>query len=617
MRRTLRIIIIFILSLVISCFIFYGVAKLIPLNLDEKAEKITILDRHQNIIYESNFNRSSTWTPLTNYPKLLQEIVISIEDRRFYSHIGFDPLRLSKALFNNLKSMSIVEGGSTITQQTAKNLFLSNDQTLQRKIIELFYAAQLEMQYSKEEILEGYLNTVYFGHGIYGFHDASLYFFNKNLKDCSLAQYTMLAAIPNGPSLYSPFIDREQAKKRQHLLLDQLTFLKVISPSTANQAKSEPLQLGQQNKESTASHYAIQAILDEYHALNIETSSGLTLVTSFDPDIQKTFVHAFQAHQSSDECENSGIILEPYTGNILALQGGKDYTISQYIRPLYAKRQVASTIKPLLYYNALLAGFTPSTTFLSAPTTFQISEEETYAPTNYNQFYPFREISMINAIALSDNIYAIKTHLFLGEQILADSLHAFHIEAKAYPSLALGAQEMTLLQITSIYNTFASTGYYTPPSFIQSIHNNHGQIVYEKENTPKKLLNSDLTLILNQMLTATYDPKNRTFAYPTMYGSQPQVPVSIKSGTSDMDSLVIGYNPDYTIAVWSGFDDGRPLDKSYYHFSKEIFKDTFNALYEKETTYPWYQKSPNIVSKVVDPISGKESLLGSVYWYLK
>lgn len=617
MKKVLRILIILLLNAFLGCFIFYGVAKFIPLDLDAKAEKISIVDSNHTLIYESNFKKNSTWIPLSDYPQLLKDIVIGIEDRRFYSHIGFDPIRLTRAMFNNIKARAIVEGGSTITQQTAKNLFLTNEQTFERKLFELFYAAQMEMQMSKEEILEGYLNTIYFGHGIYGFHDASSYFFNRELNECTLGQLTMLAAIPNGPSLYSPYIDLNRAIQRQHLLLDQLFSQNIITSSALKQAKTEPLLLGKQNTESSANLYAVQAILDELKVLKIDASQGLTVYTSFDQKIQKQFLHAFQRHQSDDECESSGIILEPYTGNILALQGGKDYTVSQYIRPLYAKRQVASTIKPLLYYNALAEGFTPSTTFLSTPTTFQLDENQTYAPTNYNQVYPNREISMINAIGLSDNIYAIKTHLFLGENVLADSLHAFGIQAEAYPSLALGAEEITLLQIATIYNTFASTGLYTKPSFIQSIQNSHGQIIYEKNNMPQKILNYDITLILNQLLTATYDPKNRTFAYPTMYGAQPQIPVSIKSGTSDYDSLVIGYNPDYTIAVWSGFDDARELKKNYYSISRDIFKDTFNELYENQTTFPWYQKSPALISKIVDPVSGKESLLGSEYWYLR
>lgn len=617
MKKGIRYFIISLLTIVLSLFIFYGMAKLLPLDLDSRSEKITIYDRNQTIIYESNFKKRSTWIPLNDYPQSLQDIVITIEDKRFFYHMGFDPIRLSKAVFNNIKAQAIVEGGSTITQQTAKNLFLTNDQTFKRKFYELFYAAQLEMQYSKEEILEGYLNTVYFGHGIYGFRDASHYFFNLDLKDCSIAQLTMLVAIPNGPGLYSPFINPKLAVKRQHLLLNHLAYQQIYSNEIIQQAKNEPLQLTDQNKESTANSYAIQAILDELATMNVDTSQGLSVYTSFDCEIQKSFLSAFQKYQSPDECESSGLILEPYSGNILALQGGKDYTVSQYIRPLYAKRQIASTIKPLLYYNALVAGFTPSTTFLSTPTSFQISENETYSPTNYNLAYPHREISMINAIALSDNIYAIKTHLFLGENVLADSLKAFDIQVEPYPSLALGANEITLLQIASIYNTFASTGLYIKPSFIQIVQNSFGHLVYEKNNIPKKYLDYDTTLILNQLLTATYDPKNRTFAYPTLYGSQPNVPVSMKSGTSDYDSLIIGYNPDYTIAVWSGFDDSKELEKSYYHISRDIFKETFNLLYENETTFPWYQKSRNIVPKIVDPISGEESLIGSIYWFKK
>lgn len=618
MKKIIRIFISLITLVLFTLFIFYLCASFIPLDLNNKKENITLFDIHGDILYESNFKKNLQWTSIQEIPSHIQEMVICVEDKRFYQHIGFDPIRITKAFFNNIKSQGIVEGGSTISQQMAKNMFLNNEQTFSRKLEELFYAAQMEMQYNKKQILEGYLNTLYYGHGIYGIASASEFFFDVPLDELSIAQIAMLVGIPNGPSLYSPFMNEEKSIKRQRLMLH--TFLKneVITPLEYKNALNETL-IYSTHQENINSAYYIQAVLDELVVMNKKNPAllrqGAYVHTYYDPKIQDKLSHAIQLHRDNEELETSAIITQPFSGNILALSGGKDYTLSQYNRALYAKRQVASTIKPLLYYSALESGFTPSTTFYSAPTSFQIDEHNTYAPTNYNNHYPNRNISLINAIAMSDNIYAVKTHLFLGMDTLSQSLQAFHIKAQNNPSLALGTVEMSLIELSSIYNTFASNGLYYEPSLIDSITNYYGNTLFKRKPQQIRLLGLDSTLILNQMLTSTYDIKNKTISFPTMYGYAPKVKTSIKSGTSDFDSLVIGYNPDYTVAVWSGFDDSRYLDEKYYNVSKKIFLDTFNSLYEENQKGPWYQKTSTLVSKYVDPISGEESLLGSEYWY--
>ena len=619
MKKGLKAIIAFSFIGVLILFIFYLAAAFIPLDLNSKKENITLYDIHGDILYESNFKKNLTWTDIEEIPVFLQDMVVSIEDKRFYSHIGFDPIRIVKAMSNNLLSMEIVEGGSTISQQMAKNMFLSNEQTFSRKLEELFYAAQMEMQYDKNQILEGYLNTLYYGHGIYGIASASQFFFGVPMEELSIAQAAMLIGIPNGPSLYSPLINEENAKARQTIMLDVLLHNELINQKEYTQALQEDLNYNTEYEVSEDNAYYIQAVLDELYAMDKKSpgifSQGGYVNTYYDPQVQEKLSAAIRKHQDASELETSAIITQPFSGNILAIAGGKDYTLSQYNRALYSKRQVASTIKPLLYYSALESGFTPSTTFFSSPTTFQVDEKNTYAPTNYNNNYPNRDISLINAISMSDNIYAVKTHLFLGMDTLANSLNAFHIEAEANPSLALGTVEMSLMELSSIYNTFASTGLYYEPSLIDSITNYYGNTLYERNPQQIRLLGLDATLMLNQMLTGTFDLKNKTVSFPTMYGYAPKVEVGAKSGTSDFDSLVVGYNPDYTVAVWCGFDDSRYLDKEYYNVSKEVFLETFNSLYEEGSIGPWYQRSSTLVSKTVDPISGKESLLGSEYWY--
>ena len=604
----------FITLLTFSFFIFCMCAKFIPINIEDKSERIIIYDNDSNIMYESSFNKNITWHELDEYPNEIIELLVYIEDQRFYKHIGFDPIRIIKALYTNVLSNRIVEGGSTITQQMSKNLFLSNDQTFTRKFIELFYSVQMELQYSKEEILENYLNTLYLGHGIYGFHEASEFYFDRPLKDCSIAQMATLIGIINGPTIYSPYNDYEASIKKRNQLLEYLYINEYINKNIYDQSINEQMILSNKKIEKDINSYYIQAVIDEITTLDLKMNN-LSIYTNYDQKAQQALTESINTNSSKDECETSGIILEPNTGAILALSGGKNSLTSEYIRPLYSKRQVGSTIKPLLYYHALEAGFTPSTQFLSSPTSFLIDDETVYAPTNFDEKYPNRDISMINAIAVSDNIYAMKTHLFLGSEVLSNSLNKFNVFTEPLPSLALGTSEMTLLQLTSIFNTFANVGYYNQPTLINCIYTDN-ELIFENKNESIKYFQQDETIILNQMLTSPFDIKNKTITFPTLFNMNPNVKVAAKSGTSNYDSLIVGFNTEYTIGIWSGFDDGRFLDDDYYNISKLVFRDTFNKLYENETS-GWYTMSNNIESKIVDPITGNDSLLGSEYWYIK
>lgn len=605
-----------ILTILIS---LYTYAWLYRLPLDEQRKNITIYDVNGKVMYESNFKKNMQWTSIDDIPDFIQKAFISVEDKRFNYHAGFDPIRIVKALATNILHGDIRQGGSTITQQYAKNLFLTNEQTLSRKIEEVFYAARLEMQYSKQDILEGYLNTIYFGHGVYGVHAAAEYFFDKKLNNLTIAETAMLIGIPNGPSIYSPFLHKDNALKREHLILDILEHNNIISKKQKQQAYDEPLKLSTNVNISTygIDEYYIDAVIAELGTLQIDLNKEVHVHTYYDPDIQMKLNNAVRKNiDLNNELEVAGIITQPFTGNVMAIMGGKDYTISQYNRALYSSRQVASTIKPLLYYCALQQGFTPSTQFTSQKTNFKINADEEYSPTNYGDLYANGKISMINAIALSDNIYAVKTHLFLGIETLHNALLDFNIrQSSPNPSQALGTVNMSMLELSRIYNTFASEGLYIKPAFISDI-TSKGEEIYKRKVEPKRLLQRDETLILNQMLTATYDIRNHSYTFPSMYGYQPDVTVAAKSGTSDWDSLVMGFNPEYTIGIWSGFNDNRHLKKEYYPISKNIFKDTFNSLYDKHKGV-WYQPSDDIIAKKVNPITGEDASDGTVYWYKK
>lgn len=618
--KTLRKLILMGLFLLLTLYLgVYLYAFFDRLELDEQRKNITIYDVHGNIMYESNFKKNMQWTSIHDIPAFIQKSFVSVEDKRFYKHAGFDPIRITKALATDLAHGTIRQGGSTITQQYAKNLFLTNEQTVSRKVQELFYAARLEMQYSKQDILEGYLNTVYFGHGVYGVQAAAQYFFDKKLNELTIAETAMLIGIPNGPSIYSPFLHKDNAIKREHLILDVLKANKVITAAQYKQAYEEPLRLSHNVNISTygIDEYYIDAVIQEIEKLGIDLNQEIQVHTYYDPAVQLALNNAVSKHVDiNSKLEVAGIITQPFTGNVMAMVGGKDYTTSPYNRAIYSSRQVASTIKPLLYYCALQQGFTPATKFSSQKTTFRISDKETYAPTNYGDIYANGKISMINAIALSDNIYAVKTQMFLGVDTLHNALLDFNIrQSSPNPSEALGTVNMSLLELSRIYNTFASEGLYIKPALISDI-TSKDQVLYQRDLQPKRLLRRDETLILDQMLTATFDIQNKSYTFPSMYGHEPKVKVAAKSGTSDWDSLVMGFNPQYTVGIWSGFDDNRKLKKQYYTVSKNIFQDTFNGLYQKQKGV-WYQPSDALVEKRVNPITATPSSNGSIYWFKK
>lgn len=603
--------------LVSAILLIYTYALIAPLSLSEQRHHITLYDRNGDILYESNFGEDMEWTDLEDIPQQVQDAFVAVEDRRFYLHMGVDPIRIVSALRNNMHSDTL-QGGSTITQQYAKNLFLTNEQTLQRKIEEFFYAVRLEMHYSKADILEGYLNTLYFGHGIYGISEASSYYFGKDMDELSAGELAMLVGVVNGPGAFSPYLHYENAISRQQTVLQVLKDEQVIDEAAYEEAMNEELVIldhRDDEQEDDIRAYYIDAVLAELSAMNL-TKDQLDVYTYFDPQASRALYLSLQENLGSDsEMQAAAVILEPFTDHILAMAGGKSYTESQYNRALHAERQIASTIKPLLYYCALQQGFTPSTTFISQPTTFQLGDNETYAPGNYGDQYPYREISMINAIGMSDNIYAVKTHLFLGTQTLQHALAQYGITADDNASLALGTVSLNVCELASIYNSFASEGLYAQPQLISGIRSKETWIMQD-ETQMKQLLKRDETLMLSQLLTATYDPKNITYAYPSMLGSAPDVPTAVKSGTSDWDSLCAGYNPQYTLVIWSGYDDNRTLEKADMSHARKIFQAAFDRLYEGREG-PWYERPDTLEERRVDPVSGEPSSQGSVYWYKK
>ena len=603
----------------LSIFIFIAgsfiYVKLSPKIIINSANNIILYDKFNESFYKGN--QSSEWVSLNNISDNLINSTIYTEDKKFYNHFGFDFLRIGKALFKNATT-GTRQGASTITQQYAKNLFLEFDKTWKRKWDEMWYTLRIEANYSKKEILEGYLNTINYGHGKYGIENASKFYFGKSASELSLAEASMLAGIPKAPSNYSPLINIEACKERQLLVLNSLVNNGIISEIEKDSAYNEEINIiGQNdNKNLTSINYYIDAVIKELETLNgIPTDyskiNGLKIYTNFNYDVQSSLEKNIKEEfPNGTELQVSSVVMNPDNGGIMALVGGIDYNKSTFNRATDSSRQVGSTMKPYLYYAALENGFTTSTSFFSSETTFNLDNNKSYSPKNYNDKYGNKPISMAAATAYSDNIYAVKTHMFLGNDTLVNLARRIGITEKleSVPSLPLGTNEINIIQMASGYASFANLGYKVDGHIIEKVVDGNDNVIYERKNNKDLVLNSSLVYILNNMLTSTYDPMYIDYNYPTGINLNGKLKhtYSLKSGTTKGDNWNIGYNSKVVCAVWIGYDDNKELTTKDYKHSQNIWYKTVED-YEKDFSNEdaWYIKPDNVIGMLVEPISGK------------
>lgn len=621
MRKVIKIIGILCASLISLILLFYGIAFLAGKPEIGIAQSLEMMDRNNETFYVSINDSTSKWVDLNQVSPYFIDALIDTEDQYFYWHPGFDLIGIARAAIIDLKNMNLNQGASTLTQQYVKNLFLTNEKSWTRKFKEAFLTMQVETHYSKDEILEGYINTVYFGHGCYGLEEASQYYFSQSSQTLNLNQASLLAGMVNGPELYSPIKNPELAKERQGVVLNAMKDNGHINALEYEQALASPIELNVQDQvdENTTEGYYIDYVKSELAKLGFDDekyrSQGLKVYTTLDSDLQLKLSQTVNEYLGEEQLQSAVVCVKPYTSEVLALSGGNNYQESQYNRAIHAKRQIASTVKPLLYYDALASGMDPLTTFLSEKTTFQLTNKETYSPQNFNDAYPNSEITMINALATSDNIYAVKTHLFLGTNQLAQSLESFGFaNVKDNASLALGTVDASILELVGLYNTFASEGSYIEPYCITRIENRNGDVLYTHQNDAKQKLNQDLCLVMNQMMTATFDASLVGYATPTMLSFKTDRTYAAKTGSSDWDSWVVGFNPEILVGVWTGYDDMTLFPDEQKNVAREIFRDLTSSYMEGRDEI-WYQPTANLVQVPINPVNGTLDPNGTVYWF--
>ena len=496
LKKVFKILVILVILFILFYIGLYIYAKISPKLAINSANGYYLYDKDKNLFTGNN----DEWINLDNISDDLINATLSIEDKNFYKHMGFDYLRIMKAMATNIVNKKNIQGASTITQQYAKNLFLNFDKKWSRKIEEAWLTIRLEVHYSKDEILEGYLNTINYG-GVYGIENASKYYFNKSSKDLNLAEASMLAGIPKSPSNYSPTINPKKAKKRQKLILNTMVDRNYITKDEAIKAYNTDLEylgIKDENNSSTLMYYQ-DAVLNELKSIKEIPSSflktgGLKIYTNLDLKAQNLIDSTIKKNMNDTSLETAIVVMNPKTGEIIGIAGGKNYNKSQFNRVTDSKRQVGSTMKPLLYYSALENGFTSTTTFTSEKTTFTFSNNKTYSPKNYNDIYANKPITLASAISYSDNIFAVKTHLFLGEDTLVDFSKRVGIKSKldAIPSLALGTEEVNILEMMEAYSTFASEGYKIKPHFINKVEDMNGNVLYKYKDNKELILNKEI-----------------------------------------------------------------------------------------------------------------------------
>lgn len=496
-------------------------------------------------------------------PPYFIQAVIAVEDKNFYKHHGVDLTGVIRAVWLNLKARKIVAGGSTITQQTAKNLYLTNERTLARKIKELYYTFQLERKYSKDEILTMYCNNVYFGHGAYGLEAAARTFFAKHASELTLAEAALLAGLPQWPSYYDPYQNPEAAKKRQETVLQRMQEEGYITEEEKNAALSEKLVFQKSPYISGEASYFV-ALVEKYisqkYGERAMATGGLRIYTTLDLDLQRAANRAYQnvMRYRTPELQAALVAIDPQNGQIRALIGGRDFTTSPYNR-VFAKRQPGSTFKPFMYSLAIESGFTAADMVMCDRVQFKMGDGTFYVPKDYGKIpYHNREFTLKEAVMKSDNVVAVKVNDMLNPKVTARYCERFGFKnIRPVLSLPLGSNEVTPLEMAAGYSVFASGGFYHEPVYILRIEDKRGRILEENRSRGKRVISAENAYIITNLLKGVLEPGGTGAHLKAIAGSN----AAGKTGTTDeyRDAWFVGYTPKICCAVWVGYDDGRSV----------------------------------------------------------
>jgi penicillin-binding protein 2D len=544
-----------------------------------------VYDRNQKLV-TTFFLQNRRPVSLNEIPPFLLKAFLAVEDHRFYQHHGINPGRIIKAVWNNFTHHQLLEGASTITQQLAKNVYLSQERTYLRKIKELFYTVKLELHYSKDEILELYLNQIYFGHGAYGLKVAAETYFDKKLDQMNQAEMALLAGLPKGPAFYSPFTHPDDARQRLSEVLQRMVDCNFITTEEFNLYNSQPLRLSRAHAKTRPAPYFLDLVQNEVEQIfpkepGLIYRAGLIIYSTLDPGIQteaeETLTHGLPKllhdRQGLIQPQGALIAIDPSTGEIRALVGGTDINKSQFNRAIQARRQPGSAFKPILYAAALDHGYTLSSHFDRSPASYTIGSR-IYRPTDGDNENTSGMLSLREALASSSNVVSVKLLNQLGLPPVIELAKKLGINSvlPSQLSLALGSGEVTPMELTSAYIPLANGGVKFPPTTIRRILDRDGHILYQSLTEHPRVINPGVAYLVTQALTGVLHEGGTA----SNIGGILNRPAAGKTGTTEenRDAWFIGYTPDLLAGVYVGCDHNeRPLPGAANQVAAPIWAD--------------------------------------------
>jgi penicillin-binding protein 1A len=530
-----------------------------------------VYDDNDELITEFHVERR-IFVPLAHIPRALRDAVLATEDHRFYQHWGIDPIGIGRAVWQNYRRGRVVEGGSTITQQLTKVLFLTPDKSLERKLKEAVLALELERRYSKDRILEMYLNQIYFGHGAYGVEAAARTYFGKSVSELNVREAALIAGLPRAPSAYSPFDHADAAKRRREVVLRRLVEYGALKEDEGKRLARTDLGLIPPERRRTTGQYFleyVQQTLEAKYGADMVFKGGLNVYTTLSPPMQlaaeqslreglKALEGRSKTARPGEHPEGAVVTIEPQTGYVRALVGGYDFFRSEFNRAVQARRQPGSAFKPFVYIAALESGFTPATRIEDAPVAYPVGGGTVWKPENYDR--KFRgSTTLQQAIEESVNVVTVKLQERVGVNRTVQVARRLGVTSPldVNLSMALGTSDLTLLEMTSAYGVLANQGVWMSPTTIRYVTNAQGQLLEEHVPQGREAVSAETAYVITHMLRGVVE-RGTGQAAKTLGR-----PIAAKTGTTNdySNAWFIGFTPKLATGVWVGYDRPRSLGK--------------------------------------------------------
>ncbi len=546
----------FVAGLAVTAYYAYDLPSLDDALVDARRPRVTLIAADGSRFAEFGDLRGAA-AKLRDLPAYLPQAVLATEDRRFYNHGGVDWWGIGRAMIVNIKSGRIRQGGSTITQQVAKNLFLTSERTVKRKVQELMLALWLEQKFTKDQILTIYFNRVYFGAGAYGVEAAAERFFGVPPRDLTLYQSAVLAGAVKAPSRLNPISNADAADRRARVVLSNMVDAGYLKPAQARKASRAPAAVVQTGAADRIARYFADWIMDQLPGYVGRDTGDLTVVTTLDGDMQRRaearVVTALSDEEQKRNVSQAAAVVMTKDGAVRAMVGGRDYRQNQFNRAVQAVRQPGSAFKPFVYLAGLESGLTPSTVMVDAPLNIA-----GWRPGNYDGKHVGR-ISLETALARSINTVAAKVANEAGIGRVIDVAERLGITSPLTPdlSLALGTSEVSLLELTGAYGAFATGGTAVWPYGIVEIRTAAGEVLYRRQGDgPPRVIAPDTARAMDGMLTKVVrEGTGRAAAFDRRLAG--------KTGTSQdfRDAWFVGYSDDFVAGVWMGNDNSAPMKR--------------------------------------------------------